>query len=171
MTLYTIQQPCLQILRQTLQLKGGSGCESSMEGEMQLLYRSGWTVTFNKAIFTCVLSGRKVTLHIMCGSGTVSAESDAAHDGRWVGLALLSRRPAVLLEVMRPLVCPLWSQSWIISHVAQPFSASAFTLTSPGGWKSEREVSHLALQTRCHCQSTVPHTDTGLAAVQTKKKG
>lgn len=55
-------------------------------------------------------------------------------------LGRLAGWPTVLLEVMRPLVCPLWSESWIISHVAQPFPASAFTLTSSsGGWKGESE--------------------------------
>lgn len=46
---------------------------------------------------------------------------------------------------MSPLVCPLWSESWIISHVVQPFPASAFTLTPAGGAES-RETSILPRQ-------------------------
>lgn len=53
---------------------------------------------------------------------------------------------------MRPLVCPLWSESWIISHVAQSFPASAFTLSPSGGWDSKSRTLHPALTTCCHCQ-------------------
>lgn len=49
------------------------------------------------------------------------------------------------------------------------YSTSTSTLTLSGGWKGESKTSNPAVRTRCHCQSTVPHTDLRLAAVQTER--
>lgn len=93
---------------------------------------------------------------------------------RWVRL-VEAHQPLGLfaswLEVMRPLVCPLWSKSWIISPVAQPFPASAFTLTSSGGWKGESEKLSPCLGNAWPLSvHGATHTDLRLAAVQMNKQ-
>ncbi len=61
---------------------------------------------------------------------------------------------------------------WELNYFPCGTAISSFRLSSHlVGWveRRERKSSHPALKTCCHCQSTEPHTDFRLAAVQTQK--